>query len=198
MNRWYIMCYVLALVALLLLGGDADSVHAGIVEIEIGDTAVAVGGSGSPDRHLMRFDLPEYLAEAEIELAVVELTADVVSDTGGVTLNAYAMTEDWEAGQVDWSSLTGGEDEPYDRGRHAMWCVAAGPIMLIRLDVTEMVSAWADDPTTNRGLVLVPSSCEEAVISPELAGSGRGGEGLLTVWYTPRAELVEPDVEGLR
>ena len=200
MNGWYGRCYTICIVALVLLCCSVGIGHAATVEIEIGAVAVAEGDASSPARHLARFDLPAYLSEAEIELAVVEFSADVECDAadGSLMLNAYFMTEDWEAGIVDWSSLTGGEDEPYDRSRHAMWCVAAGDAMLVRLDVTEMVSAWAEDPASNRGLVLVPSLSEEATIIPALAGSGRGGEARLTVWYTPRAVSVEPDVGGLR
>ena len=200
MNGWYGRCYTICIVALALLFCSAGVGHAAKVEIEIGAVAAAAGDANSPVRHLARFDLPAYLSEAEIELAVVEFSADVECDAadGSLMLNAYFMTEDWESGSVDWSSLTGGEDEPYDRSRHAMWCVAAGDAMLVRLDVTDMVAAWADDSASNRGFVLVPSLGEDATIIPALAGSVWGGEARLTVWYTPRAVSAETDVGGLR
>lgn len=198
MNGWYGRCYTVSIVALVLLCCATGTGHAAKVEIEIGAAAVAEGDAGSPARHLARFDLPECLAEAEIELAVVEFSADVEcdADVRGMTLNAYFMTEDWEAGLVDWSSLTGGGDEPYDRSLHAMWCVAAGDASLVRLDVTAMVAEWAEDSASNRGLVIVPSIGEQAVIRPALDDDGRGGYARVTVWYTPRTVSIEPDGGG--
>ena len=198
MNGWYGRCYTVSIVALVLLLGAAGPDHAAKVEIEIGTAAVAEGDASSPARHLARFALPECLAEAKIELAVVEFLADVEcnADVRGMTLNAYFMTEDWDAGLVDWFSLTGGGDEPYDRSLHAMWCVAAGDASLVRLDVTAMVAEWTEDAVSNRGLVLVPSLGEQAVVHPAFDAGGRGGGARLTVWYTPRTVSVEPDGGG--
>ncbi len=201
MNGWYGRCYTVSIVALVLLACVAGSSYAARVEIEAGATAMVIDdGAESPSRHLVRFDLPEYLAEAGIELAVAEFSADVECDSevGGLTLNAYFVTEDWEAGLVDWTGLDGSGEEPFDRGLHAMWGVAAGDSSLVRLDVTEMVATWANDSTTNRGFVLVPSVGEEAVIRPSLAGGGTWRAARLTIWYTPQAVLAESDAGGLR
>ncbi len=115
---------------------------------------------------------------------------------GGLTLNGFFVTEDWEEGLVDWTGFDGSGAEPFDRGLHAMWEVTAGDSSLVRLDVTEMVAVWADDPAANRGFVLAPSAGEEGRMLPEFAGGSRAGVATLTVWYTPRAVLGEHDEEN--
>ncbi len=187
-NRRHWRCAVPAL-ALALLLPTAGPGQAARVDVDAGASAIVEGVPGSRIGHLVRFELPECLARAEIDLAVVEFTADVESDVeNSLTLNAYLMTEDWEGGVLDWSSLTGGEDEPYDRSLHAMWTAVVGDASLVRLDVTEMVAAWIDEAAPNRGLLIVPSLGEEAAIHPAFVGDGRGGEARLTVWYTPLAD----------
>lgn len=180
---------VMPVLALLLLLPTADLGQAARVDVEVGASAIAEGVPGARTGHLVRFNLPECLAQAEIDLAVVEFVADIESDAEtSLTLNSYLMTEDWESGVIDWSSLTGGEDEPYDRSLRAMWTAVVGDASLIRLDVTEMVAAWIDEAGSNRGLVIVPSLGEESAIRPAFVGDGRGGETRLTVWYTSVAD----------
>jgi len=167
--------------------------------VEVGASAIAEGVPGSRIGHLVRFDLPECLARAEVDLAVVEFTAEVQSDVeSSLTLNAYLMTEDWESGVLDWSSLAGGEDEPYDRSLRAMWTAVVGDVSMVRLDVTEMVAAWIAEEALNQGLVVVPSLGEDAAIRPAFVGEGRTGEARLTVWYTPIAPVAEVGGEQLR
>jgi len=185
-NRWSSMVPALALLLLFLTAVPGEAAR---VDVEAGASAVAQGVSGDRTGHLVRFDLPACLAQAEIDLAVVEFSADVESDSeSSLTLIAYLMTEEWERGTVDWSGPTRGEDEPYDRSLHAMWTAVVGDASLIRLDVTEMVAAWVGEAASNRGLVIVPSLGEEAAIRPAFIGDGRGGETRLTVWYTPTAD----------
>ena len=194
MNGWYSRCYVVFLMTLALLVSAAGVGLAARVELESSATgSVIVAGSETPTRFLAKFDLPEYLGEAEIELAVVEFRAVVECDAsvGGLTLNAFFVTEDWEAGLVDWTGFDGGGAEPFDRGLHAMWGVASGDSSLVRLDVTEMVTIWADDVAANRGFVLAPSAGEEGSMLPEFAGGLRSGVATLTIWYTPRAMDIE-------
>jgi len=189
-NRWGSMVPALAL---LLLLPTADRGQAARVDVEAGASAIAEGVPGSRTGHLVRFDLPECLARAEVDLAVAESTADVQSDVeSSLTLTAYMMTEDWESGVLDWSGLAGGEEEPYDRGHHAMWTAVVGDASMVRLDVTEMVTAWIDETASNRGLVIVPSLGEAAAVHPAFVGDGRGGEARLTVWYTSSTDASEP------
>ena len=196
MNGWYSRCYMIPLMALALLVNAAGVSLAARVELESSATgSVMDAGTETPTRFLAKFDLPEYLEEAEIELAVVEFTAVVECDAsvGGLTLNAFLVTEDWEEGFVDWTGFAGGGAELFDRGLHAMWGVAAGDSSLVRLDVTEMVAIWVDDSATNRGFVLAPSAGEEGSIQPEFAGGLRSGVATMTIWYTPRVMDVEHD-----
>ncbi len=196
MNGWYGRCYVIPMMALVLLVGATGASLAARVELESSATgSVMDAGTETPMGFLAKFDLPEYLEEAEIELAVVEFSATVECDAevGGLTLNAFFVTEDWEAGLVDWTGFDGSGAEPFDRGLHAMWGVASGDSSLVRLDVTEMVAIWADDAAANRGFVLAPSAGEEGSMLPEFAGGLRAGVAALTVWYTPRAMDVEHD-----
>ena len=194
MNGWYSRCYVVLVAALALLVSMAGVSLAARVVFESSATgSVIVAGDETPTRFLAKFDLPEYLGEAEIELAVVEFAATVQCDVevGGLTLNVFLVTEDWEQGLVDWTGFDGSGAEPFDRSLHAMWGVAAGDSSLVRLDVTEMAAVWADDATANRGFVLAPSAGEEGSMLPEFAQGLRSGAATLTVWYTPRATDIE-------
>jgi len=175
--------------ALTLLCVVATVSSAAIIEIDLSAAAAVAGNAGSPPLHLARFDLPGHLADADIDLAVVEFCADVdcEAEVGGITLNAYLVTEDWEAGLVDWDGFHRGGNEPFDRSLRAMWGTAAGDSTLVRLDVTEMVALWADGSTTNRGLALIPATGDQAAFRPALAGAGRGRSARLTIWYTPLA-----------
>ncbi len=196
MNGWYSRCYMIPMTALVLLASVAGVGLAARIELESSAAgSVIEAGTETPTRFLAKFDLPEYLDEAEIELAVVEFSATVECDAevGGVTLNAFLVTEDWDEGLVDWTGFAGSGAEPFDRALHAMWGVAAGDSSLVRLDVTEMVTIWADDAAANRGFVLAPSAGEEGSMLPEFAQGLRSGVATLTVWYTSRAMDVEHD-----
>ena len=199
MDGWYSRCYIILVVVLVLLVNAAGVSLA--AKVKLGSSAtgsVIEAGTEIPTRFLAKFDLPEYLGEAEIELAVVEFAAAVECDAsvGGLTLNAFLVTEDWEEGLVDWTGFDGSGAEPFDRGLHAMWGVAAGDSSLVRLDVTEMVTIWADDAAANRGFVLALSAGEEGSMLPEFAGGVRSAVATLTVWYTPRAMGGEHDEEN--
>jgi hypothetical protein len=186
----------MALVLLCAVGGDG---FAGKVAFESSATGSVIdAGTETPTRFLAKFDLPEYLGEAEIELAVVEFSAVVECDAsvGGLTLNAFLVTEDWEEGLIDWTGFDGSGAEPFDRSLHAMWGMAAGDSSLVRLDVTEMVAVWAGDAAANRGFVLAPSAGEEGNVLPEFAQGPRAGVAALTIWYTPRAMGGEHDEEN--
>ncbi len=196
MNGWNSRCYVIPMMAVVLLASAAGVSRAARVELESSVTgSVIEAGTETPMRFLAKFDLPEYLEEAEIELAVVEFATVVECDAsvGGMTLNAFFVTEDWDEGLVDWTGFDGSGAEPFDRALHAMWGVAAGDSSLVRLDVTEMAAIWADDAAANRGFMLAPSAGEEGSMLPEFAGGLRAGVATLTVWYTPRAMDVEHD-----
>lgn len=198
MSTWNGRCYVVTGLVLALLLCPAGTAWAARVEVELSASAVALGVPGSRTGCLARFDLPECLMSADIDLAVVELRADIETDpaVAGVTLQAYLVTEEWTQGGVDWSGFTGGGDEPFDQGRHAMWTATAGEGALVRLDVTEMVAAWASGETPNRGFVVVPSLGEEAAMLSIPAEQGRGGSVTMTVWYTAVDEVLEPDGVG--
>ena len=189
-NRW---CYGVTVLILALLLCPAGAVWAARVEVELSASAVAEGVPGSRTGHLARFDLPECVAGARIDLAVVEFGADIEADpdVAGVTLLAYLVTEEWTEGLVDWSGFTGGGDEPYDQGRHAMWTAVVGGESLVRLDVTEMVVAWIAGEDPNHGFVVVPSLGEEAVMRSIPTEQGRGADATMTVWYTPTSVAVE-------
>jgi len=194
MSTWNGRCYVVTVLILALLLCHAGVVRAARVEVERSASAVVEGVPGSRTGHLARFDLPECLSGAEIDLAIVEFRADVEADpdVAGVTLQAYLVTEEWMEGLVDWSGFTGGGDEPYEQGRHAMWTAVAGEGSLVRLDVTEMVAAWTSDESPNCGFVVVPSLGEEAAALSVPTEHGRGGSATMVVWYTPTSIAVEP------
>jgi hypothetical protein len=182
----------LAAVTLVLLATVVPG-KAGSLSVPAADAAVIENPECVAERHtLLRFELPDELAGATIELAIVEFRASVTSSdtTGALVLDAFAVTTEWSGGTVGWAdgwSTPGGD---FDRFLHGVWTAPSGQSSIVRFDVTSMVRAWASGSCANRGVIVRAGSGMIGGVEP--AGMA-GGEGspLLLVYYT-RAERYGP------
>jgi hypothetical protein len=160
--------------------------HAAPVSVPVADLAVITNPeSATETRSLMRFDLPEELAGATIEFAVVEFTASVSSsDAAGVlTLDAFPVTTEWSGDSAVWAegwSTPGGD---FERSVHAVWTTVSGESSVVRLDATDMVAGWASGAYPNRGLLVRTAPGETGTAEPVGAAGDRGAP-MLTIWYT--------------
>ena len=177
--------------ALALLAAPLAPAVAAQIEIELADAVAVIDAPDVPeDGYLLRFELPDALRGAEVEFAVLEFRADVEADgqSEGLTIEAFAALEEWDPESAGAGTDRGGA-ALVDRGCHAMWAAETGSSSLVRLDVTDMVKRWHDEPSANHGLVVTTSVGESGGITPELEAEGeRGSTVTLTVWYSPVAE----------
>jgi hypothetical protein len=179
-SRWILLAGVLALAA---------TAHAGTVVLSKAD----VGYVGSPEppyegRYLVRFGLPELLSRCTVELAILELRAPVTcpEGTGGVAVDVFPLTGEWDAATVDWSegwSTPGGD---FDMSLHGGWEARPGEHSLMRFDVTDMVVAWASGKLENMGLLVTAEPGDPGVIGPSTLRGDEAEIPTLRVYYTGR------------
>lgn len=110
---------------------------------------------------LVRFDLATLPANAEVLQAYVQLKASDDSDTQPLEVASYPVLRSWVAGEATWNNASAGAlwgqagctgltDRPMTPSDREMlngagWC---------QWNVTDMVKVWADNPSSNYGLLL--------------------------------------------
>ena len=110
---------------------------------------------------LVRFDISQLPANAVVLQAYVQLNASAESDAQPLEVASYPVLRSWVAGEATWNNATAGAlwgqagstgttdrpAAPSDREmlNGAGWC---------QWNVTDMVEAWADNPSSNYGLLL--------------------------------------------
>ncbi len=113
---------------------------------------------------LIRFDLAGQLpANAQIVRAELKLYAISASITGGFYVRTYDLYRPWTANQVTWYQaqtgvpwgLPGANHTVTDRAAEAeAWGFIQGANRWVRIEVSEIVQRWLQNPGSNRGLVL--------------------------------------------
>jgi hypothetical protein len=173
-------------VVLLALVVSAAPAGAASISVPAADIALIRNPESLTEtRSLMRFEVPDELAGATIEFAVVEFSASVTaSDAAGVlTLDAFPVTTEWSGDAAVWVggwSTPGGD---FDRLLHAVWAAVSGQSSVVRFDVTDMVAAWLSGAHQNCGLVVRAAPGEAGAAEP-LGTTGERGAPMLTIWYT--------------
>lgn len=158
----------------------------------VGEDSLGLG-SGPNRRPLLRFDLTNTLpSQATVTRALLSLRA-FSGSTSSVNVRAYQVLRPWRADEVNWSRAThetwwatAGCDEP-DVDRSSRFLVEI-PLSVENtwydFDVTYAVRAWAEDPATNHGVLLVAmpdSSARFRFYSSESAQTGWRPK--LTIYY---------------
>jgi len=133
----------------------SDENHAGDWHL-----SVRTGGAQSS---LLRFDVSQVPAEADVAMATLKVYAVYRSNTNPTELKAWMVNRNWEAGEATWTYATATEEwgQPGCNGvpddRSATATDPAGltaPELWCTLDVSEMVREWVASPDTNQGLLL--------------------------------------------
>lgn len=113
---------------------------------------------------LIRYDLAGQLpANAQVIRAELKLYAISASITGGFYVRTYDLFRPWTANQVTWYQaqsgvpwgLPGANHTTTDRAAEAeAWGFIQGANRWVRIEVSEIVQRWLQNPGSNRGLVL--------------------------------------------
>jgi hypothetical protein len=138
-------------------------------------------------RLLVRFEPPQELRGAEVDLAILEFTAGVScpDDAPGLALDAYAVASPWDGHNVEWDD---GWDTPggdIDRELHAVWTAIPSDTARIRLDLTTMMNLWMSEGYGNHGLIVGRARGETGGLVPRLVEGGSSAGTEVTIWYTP-------------
>ncbi len=113
---------------------------------------------------LIRFDLAGQLPnDAQIVRAELKLYALSASIIGGFYVRTYDLLRPWTANQVTWYQaqtgapwgLPGANHTTLDRAAEAeAWGFIQGANRWVRIEISDIVRRWLQDPGSNRGLVL--------------------------------------------
>ncbi len=163
---------------------------------------LAAGADGAI-KSLLRFDVTSISSSASVDQAMLRVYYIGQSNGNSLTLGAHQVVENWTDSQanwtqrqtgVNWNTAGMGAGSDYaaasDGAADGVPDVAGGAGFWVELDVTDMVRAWVDDPTSNQGLVLLQEAasgyvtydyCSELGWSPCTASQAPE----LTVWYRP-------------
>jgi len=112
---------------------------------------------------LLRFELSGVPAGATVSSATLSLYAASSTSSEPMTATAYALVRPWEEMDASWRvaqgssywGVSGVNDTLRDRE-----AVGAGDVTLsaagqwVEIDLTALVQRWADDPSTNYGIVI--------------------------------------------
>jgi hypothetical protein len=145
---------------------------------------------GNDTRLLVGFEVPAVLSDGRIEFAVMEFRAAVSRpDTAdAVMIEAFLLTTDWDEGSVEWMGTWETPGGDFDRSVHAVWTAVLGDTSLVRLDLTDMATTWAEGESENHGVLIAVGSGERGTFVPHCVVSQAGSPPRLTLWYTPRRE----------
>jgi Tfp pilus assembly protein PilV len=114
--------------------------------------------AGERVRTLLKFDVSEIPPAAKITSAVLELSADNASETGGV-VDARRLTAAWDEDAVTWNERQSGvpwttPGGDFESEIFASTDVAPGASGWNQWDVSTLVQAWADGSYANHGVII--------------------------------------------
>ena len=118
---------------------------------------------GGVQAALLRFDVSEIPAPADVAVATLRVHAVRRSNDNPTRLTAWMVNRSWDAGAANWTHATSTDEwaepgcngVPADRSGTATAPADLGePGSSCVLDLTDMVRQWVTNPQTNRGLLL--------------------------------------------
>ena len=141
-----------------LMAGDCSNISM------YGDRHLGIGLS--PNTHaLLRFDLSQALPDNAI---ITQATLGLWAYSGGwnpIQINAYKLNRPWDEEYATWTQATGdsawhqpgGNASPTDReSLVAATNTISALSMWYSFEITTMANAWATNPSSNHGVILVP------------------------------------------
>jgi len=145
------------------------------VTTTVSASADKVGSSDQPGL-LFKFDLPEELQKARIDLAYLrfKVETDTTEQTFGLLVRP--MLEPWSSGSK-LSTVSDSAASPYhvNFGRVSLKSGAG------KVEMTQVVKAWQSGELSNLGLLVYPAETEAALKPTNLPA---GGVAELEVFYT--------------
>ncbi|MBC7236806.1 MAG: DNRLRE domain-containing protein, partial [Chloroflexi bacterium] len=128
----------------------------------LGDSPVLLVRQGDYRSALLRFDLSDVPQHADVHRGVLHLYIDERTNTGHLTVSAYAVIRAWREDQATWNRAT--DLVPWrvagcnGAGDRATLPIASTTFKSVNawaaLDLTDLVRAWVMNPVNNQGVIL--------------------------------------------
>jgi hypothetical protein len=120
-------------------------------------------------RVLVPLPIPDDVAGAEIDFALIHFPAFILPDTSvPLRLQALPVATPWDSGTVSWTHPWRNAGGDFDSTRPASYALVAGDNHRVALDVTECLQG-IQNGETNCGLVLLRPRAEGGGFGLELA-----------------------------
>ena len=184
MNRRYTRT-VLTGITLALLSFPATSTMAGNLTLSATDFArVLDPGGTSISRILYRFELPDTLAIARVDRALLRLPVTTDTVIQEFALLALPVGDNWTGGGA---TLSFPDLEVVD-SVSADYTGQLSPGQTVEVDITYLVKAWASGQIDNKGMVIQSMTDEpEPMEIPGRLVFPAAGQVNLEVWFAPSA-----------
>lgn len=170
---------------LLFLAVSVTSVGAKELFVDAAGVAAISSSEGSEDaRLLVKFALPEELEGKVLDFACVSFDVSSSGEAGAVSLEAFRVTTAWDAASVGWSEPWAKAGGDWDEGMSADWVAPVGDGKTVYLDVTDFVSGWLAEPSSNFGIVVKVSEPFGGMFSAD----GARGAPRLRVLYSDKQD----------
>jgi hypothetical protein len=170
-----LICCVLAVAVL------ADGAHASETNLAPIESACLTDPANARNwRILFRFDIPDALAGATVDLATLRvlLPTDAHQEQG-YSIEVFPITRTWSAEAAVWDDGWESGDGAWSERHGSISSVAGGRRGAVAVDVTSVVNQWLRGGNRSAGLVLVPIAPGSAA-----ALTAPPGEAALRVWFT--------------
>jgi hypothetical protein len=170
-----------ASVGVLAVTALVATASASMVDLTLEESAcIADPADAANWRVLLRFEIPDVLSGATVDLAVLRMVIPIDCDEEReISVEAFPVTCVWSAEGVVWGEGWQSGEGVWDEHRGSISSVVTGEHPATAVDVTHIVGKWLEANEAAQGLVLVPF-----VPEPVGALAAPPSEVALRVWYT--------------
>jgi hypothetical protein len=182
MNRRYTRI-VLTGLFLALLSFPATATQAGNLTLGATDFARVLGPGGALVTSILyKFDLPDTLAIARVDRALLRLPLIADTVVQEFALLALPAADNWAGGGATLSLPGLGVVDSVS----GVYTSQLSPGETVEVDVTDLVKAWASGQIANKGLVIRSMTDEpEPMEIPGRLAFPAAGQVDLEVWFAP-------------
>lgn len=162
------------------------SVQSAELTISVTQTATIDSISSDAGRLLFKFDLPEELNDAFIDYADLLFKGEPQpSSSRRVVIGGFPLFKDWDEENVSWTKPWADDGGDYIDTLMATCLNSKVENNLTSLDITEIVTLWAEEKISNFGLILMDLDRSDGKL--KLLQSSKlpqGIKGQVRVFYT--------------
>jgi hypothetical protein len=168
-------------VGVLAVAALVATASASMVDLAVEESAcIADPADAANWRVLLRFEIPDVLSEATVDLAVLQVVIPIDCDgEREISVEAFPVTCAWSAEGVVWGEGWQSGEGVWDEHRGSISSVVTHEHPVLAVDVTPIVDRWSRADAAAQGLVLAPFIPE-----PMGALAEPPSEITLRVWYT--------------